>query len=258
MKFPKFTKIVKDLEKGAIQHSPEILIGFGIAGFVTTAVLTGCATIKAEKLVEAEKKRLHKEKLTAKEVVKVTWKCFVPAVFSGSASAACLIFSSKVSARRNAALATAYKLSETALNEYKNKVVETLGESKEKDIRDSIAKDRIDQKPVKNQEIILTERGNTLCYDTVSGRYFRSDIETIRRAVNYVNKTLMVEMYVSLNTFYEEIGLPDIRLGEELGWNIDDYMVEVDFSSQLSEGKDPCLVIDYTVAPRYDYEKLSY
>ena len=52
------------------------------------------------------------------------------------------------------------------------------------------------------------------------------------------------EMYISLNEFYYAIGLDGIKVGEDLGWNIDTGYIELDFSSQLAKDDTPCLVID--------------
>ena len=102
----------------------------------------------------------------------------------------------------------------------------------------------------------VVEKGNTLCYDSISGRYFKSDIEKIKKAENELNKKMLNEMYLSLNEFYDELGLRPTSLGNELGWNIDDGLIDIHFSSQLSEDDQPCLVLDYCVAPRYGYERL--
>ena len=66
----------------------------------------------------------------------------------------------------------------------------------------------------------------------------------------------MNEMYISLNEFYYEIGLPRTKMGDELGWNIDSGLIRFEFSSQLADDETPCLVIDYHIAPRYEFEKL--
>ena len=54
----------------------------------------------------------------------------------------------------------------------RKKVVEAVGEKKEKKIQDAVAKERIDSHPVGTSQIIITGKGSELCYDTVSGRYF--------------------------------------------------------------------------------------
>lgn len=266
------SKVVKDAKIMVSKHSPEILTGIGIAGLVTTTVLAIRATPKALRLIENEKlNRLKKyinddvsendsdyKNLVLKpvDVVKVAWKPYIPAFISGVASISCIVGASSVNARRNAALAAAYNLSQTALTEYKDKVVETIGEKKEQAIKDKIAKEKVEKDPVSKSEVIITEKGNTLCYDAATGRYFRSDIDKIKNAVNELNFRLLNEMYVSLNDFFSELGLSHTDLGDDLGWNIDGGKIEVDFSSQIADDGTPCLVVGYLVAPRYDYSKL--
>lgn len=256
----KFGQIVKSAQATITKHSPEILTGIGIAGMVTAAILAVKATPKALTLIEERKEELYPLDeegtltLPPVETVKTCWKCYVPAVATGVVSIACLVGASSVNHRRNAALATAYTLSETALKEYKDAVVETIGEKKERDVKDRVAKDKIDKDPVVNKEVIITEKGNTLCYDYISGRYFKGDIDNIKRVVNDLNRQMMSDMYISLNEFYDEIGLENIGIGYDLGWNIDRGYIELDFSSQLATDGTPCLVVNYSVAPQYDYK----
>ena len=255
------TKFLKNVGRTISKHSPEILTGIGIAGMVTTTVLAVKATPKAITLLEEKKREkscdiLNEEvKLTPVEVVRTAWKPYIPAAVTGTLSIVCLVGASSTSLKRNAALATAYKISETALSEYKAKVVETIGEKKETAIRDKIAKDKVDRNPVSKTEVIITDKGNTLCYDALSGRYFKSDIDRIKKAENAINKRLLNEMYISLNEFYEELGLGSTSIGDELGWNLDDGLIDLDFSSQIADDGTPCIVVDYRVAPKYNYYK---
>lgn len=250
-----FTKFVKSVQTEVSKRSPEILTGIGIAGMITTTVLAVKATPKALTLMEERKWDLEVEKLTPIETIKTTWKCYIPAAITGTVSIGCLIGASSVNARRNAALATAYKLSETALSEYRDKVVETIGEKKEQTIREKVDKDRVEKNPVSKSEVIITEKGNTLCYDSISGRYFKSDIEKIKRAVNELNRRMTYDVYVSLSEFYDELDLDHTLLSDDLGWSIDDGLIEVNFSSQIADDGTPCIVINYAIAPKYDYSK---
>lgn len=250
-----FKKVCGSIRSSAARYAPEILTGFGLAGMGVTAVLTAKGTIKAVKLLEEEKAHCH-EPMKKTDVVKVTWKCYIPATVTAIASMACVIGANSVNAKRNAALAAAYNISAAALSEYKEKVIETIGEKKEQNIRESIAKDKIENNPVTSNEVIVTDKGNTLCYDSVFGRYFRSDRDAINRAINNINRTIVSQMYVSLNDFYSEIGLKPVDMGDDLGWNIDDRQIEAEFSSQLADDGTPCLVIGYNVAPKYGYSKL--
>ena len=237
------------------KRSPEILTGIGIAGMITTTVLAVRATPKALKLIEEQKKQEQTEKLTPIETVKVAWKPYIPAVVTCISSVACLVGSSSVSARRNAALYSAYKLSETALMEYKDKVIETIGEKKEQVIKDKILDEKLKNNPASNSNVIITNKGTSQCFDPLSGRYFESDIELIKKAINKLNEMLLHDMfgYVSLNDFYDELGLDHIDLGDDLGWNIQKGLIDIDLRAKIADNGKPCIVLDLSVAPRYDY-----
>lgn len=250
------SKIINEIQKAVIKHSPEILTGLGIAGMITTTVLAVKATPKALDLINDRKDELDTEKLPPIEAVKAAWKCYIPAAVTCATSTACLIGASSVHLKRNAALATAYKLSESAISEYKDAVIDKLGEKKEQTIRDKVAEEKMKKNPVSSSEVFITEKGNTLCYDTISGRYFKSDIDRIKRAENAINKQLLDEMYVSLNDLYDELDLDHTKLGDELGWKIDDGLVELYFSSQLADDGTPCVVMDFARAPKYNFSNL--
>ena len=248
---------IKNTQFIVSKHSPEILTGLGIAGMVTTTVLAVKATPKALKEIEDYEDTIlcDHEKIKPMDAVKITWKHYIPAAITGTVSIACLVGASSVNVRRNAALATAYKLSETALTEYKSKVVETIGEKKERVIKDAIAKDKIEKNPVTQQNVIVTGKGETLCYDELFGRYFTSDIDKLKKIENELNRRMRNEMYISLNEFYYEVGLDGVKAGDDIGWNIDRGYIELDFSSQLSTDGRPCLVVRFSEPPRYDYDR---
>lgn len=244
--------------KGVLgRHAPEILTGIGVAGMVTSTVLAVKATPKACLLINDRKDELEVEKLPVAELVKTTWKCYIPAVVTCGASIACLVGASSVNFKRNAALATAYKLSEAALSEYKDAVIETIGEKKEQSVRDKVAEERLKKNPVSKSEVIVTGNGTTLCYDPVGNSYFKSNIQQIESAKNKLNARMLSENYVSLNDFYDELGIGPTKLGDDLGWDIyKDGLIDIAFSSRIAEDGTPCLVMDYSIAPRYEYYKV--
>lgn len=254
MSKPNMTVLFKDVKMAVSKHSPEILTGLGIAGMITTTVLAVKATPKALELIEDRKDELDiypTEKLPPVETVKATWKCYIPAAVTGVTSVACLIGASSANAKRNAALATAYNLAATSLNEFKEATREVVGEKKEQIIRNKVAEERINKEPVNQSAIIVSGNGNTRCFDTITKRRFVSDIETIKRIVNELNRRMVNgEDYISLNEFYYELGLDGSSVGDELGWNVSTGLIELDFSAQLDTDGTPCIVIDYTVAPK--------
>lgn len=267
MKLPKLnlSKVAKNMQHTLGKYSPQILTGIGVAGMITTVVLAVKATPKALELIEDKKEELDAGELTVVDTVKTAWKPYVPAVVTGVLSTVCIIGGNAVGTRRTAALAAAYKISETALHEYKDAVVETIGEEKSKEVKEKVAQNKLDKNPVVEKQIIVTNKGTFLCYDSLSGRYFQSDIETIRKAQNDINDYLFSEDYASLNMFYDFLGLEHTRLGAELGWKIDSGTLQIEFDSTLASDKSqgiapgtPCLVLDYNVAPKYEFDKMSY
>lgn len=190
------------------KYSPEIMLGLGLTGFASTIVFSIKATPKAVQLMEKRKKELEVEKLPPVEVVKTTWKCYIPAAVTGTLSVGCILGSYSVNMKRNAALATAYTISETALKEYKDKVIETIGEKKEEGIRDAIAKDKLEKNPVTTTEVIITGKGKSLLFDPISNRYFEYDLDMLQKAVNELNFRLINgEMYISVNELYWLMGV---------------------------------------------------
>lgn len=233
--------------------SPEILIGFGLAGMLTSTVLAVKATPKAlDILAEQEDRELSKV-----DKVKLTWKCYAPAAIGYCASAACIIGANSVNTKRNAVLAGAYKLSESALLEYRDKVTEVLGEEKEKEIHAKIAEDRRCKEPENQGNVILTGKGDVLCYDMYSGRYFKSEMDEINAILNELNYKLMQDNLLALNDFYDALGLQPIITGYDHGWNVDEGLIKIYFTSTLADNGVPCLALHFDNLPRYGYDRLG-
>ena len=257
MSKPNPAKLFRDLRVALVKHSPEILTGIGIAGMIGSTVLAVKATPKALQLIENEKEELRVNHLTPRETIKVTWKCYLPAAISTATSAACLIGANTVHARRIAALSTAYSLSESYLKEYKEKVVEAIGEKKEKTIREKMAADRIERREIEPSEVISTEKGETLFLDPISDRAFKSDIESVHRAVNKVNYIMTHDPFegaATLSDLYDELGLRRTSISDKLGWNYRNGsgLLEVDLLPAEKDGK-PCFMLDYNYVPTYEY-----
>ena len=266
MNKPNMTKIVKDIQNGISKHSPEILTGVGIAGMITATVLAVQATPKALKLIEEreheERKKNDDFKCLGKlEMVKTAWKPYIPAAVTGTVAVGCLIGANSVHVKRNAALATAYQLSSTALADYKEKVIETIGEKKEKTIRDKVVQKKVDEHPPKATSVYDTGNGQTLVYDPQFDKYFRCNINSLDATKNKLNDSMISGQseYVSLSDFYNELGVKPPGIGDDLGWNIGrDGLIEIDHNSAMvTDTGEPCVVLTYTVAPKYNYFKVN-
>ena len=231
------------------KRAPLIMVGVAVGTSVSACIETARATVKAvEDVKKAEEEK--GETLSSKEIVKVTWKRYIePAVLLGI-SATCCIGSHRLHAKRGAVLAAEYASAMTALDNYKAKAKEIVGEEKQNDISAAVAETDIKRKPPTEMNIFDAKGGDALFFDMISARYFRSDKQTVREIINDLNQRLMFEHYISVNEFYYDLGLDGI--GVDLGWNIDTGLIDVTIGTSEAPGDIPCYTIDYLVRPRYE------
>lgn len=255
------------------KNSPTILTAVGVAGVVSTAVLAVKATPQAmAKIDEAQvqKALAHEEAeqsgnavaanrdLTVAEKIKASYLCYIPAAAVATVTIVCIIAGNRISVRRQAALLGLYEITERGFREYQEKVTEQIGKQKEQAVRDDIAIQHMKDNPVDNREIIIASGGDVLFMDDWSNRYFKSDMETVRQAVNDVNEECMNMGYVSLNDFYSKIGLPKNGSGDETGWSAPDNLLKVQYTTGLSEDSKPCIIIKFDQYPGRGYYLLSH
>ena len=235
------------------KKSPTILTGLGIIGMTVAAVETGKATIKAVELIKEEKEKLGKEELTTTETVVAAWKPYIPAIATWTVSAGCILLAHRINLKRLATVTAAYSLADKNRKEYKEKVKELFGSKKAEQVQDAIAEDSIKLTPYDEKLVLNTGSGTTLCYDKICGRYFIGSIEKIRKVEAECNKMLADDMFLSLNDFYYQLGLDSCSWGEQIGWNADDGIIDIQYSSMLNELDMPILVMDATIRLRKDY-----
>jgi Family of unknown function (DUF6353) len=265
-------------------NSTTILTGVGVAGAITTTYLTGRATFKAAKLIDDERRRVRyptdpdsreaflaeNEDLTEEarlrrmerrdldlttfEKVKLVWRLYIPPGTMLVVTVSAILVANKIASKKVAALTVASGISERALKEYKEKIVERFGDRDERKIRDEIAQERVNNHPVNAREVILAGTGEVLCFDMLTGRYFQSTVEEIKRAENKINHDLVNFMSASLSDFYDEIGLPPTSYTDSVGWNMNNRM-EVQFSTVMSSDNRPCIAIDFVNPPIADFHR---
>jgi hypothetical protein len=248
------TGFISKVGKIAGDNQSTILTGMGVTGVVTTFIFTTRATFKAAEIIEREQQS-HDETFTAKDKVKLIWPLYIPPVSVAVTTIAAIVMANHEASKKIAALTVASGISERALQEYKDKVIEKLGDKKAVDIRDSIAQDRVNKTPLNTREIIIAGTGEVLCFDITTGRYFQSSVEEIRRAENKINFEIINHMYSSLSSFYDEIGLPPTPYSDTVGWNGNE-LFEVTLSTVLSPDNRPCIAIDFVRAPFAEYDRL--
>jgi hypothetical protein len=248
-------------EKFVVDNSPGILTGLGVAGAVTTVILTGRAAWQAgmdastqyhEALREGEP--LPEHLLETGHLVKTYWRGFIPAGISGVTTITCIIAANHIGARRTAAIAAAFRLSEKLTEEYKDRVVKALGSQKEEKMRSELTKERMEKAGIPDNIIIVGSE--VLFYDELSGRFFKNDMETIRKAVNDINHQVNNFFSASLTDFYEAIGLSPTSFSDEVGWNTDE-LLDIKFSATLLDGSRPAIGITINTSPVRGYDRVQ-
>lgn len=249
-------KTIYYIKSSVEKQSPAILTGLAVTGVPTIMYLTAKATPIAMEAIYQKSIFLNVpiEDMKLRDKIEAAWKAYIPAGITGLLTIFCVISSHSIHVKRTAALAGLYSIATETLKEYQAKVIETIGEKKEQAIRDSIAQDKIDKEP---PDGVIFAGGEVLFYDAFSGRYFKSDMETIRRAVNDFNEELLTEMYKPANDFYDMIGLEEIESGRDMGWQVDNGLLAIDYSAKIVHAKgskyegEPCIVLTYRMEPRF-------
>lgn len=151
------------------RKSPELLVGLGIIGAITSAVLACKATTKAGKIIEEANdaiSTIHQanengvtnagetySEQDCKKDLAVAYvqtgvkfaKLYAPAVLLGAASVTSILASHNIMKKRNVALAAAYAAVDKSFKDYRGRVLERFGEQVEKELRYNIKAQEIEE-----------------------------------------------------------------------------------------------------------------
>lgn len=241
--------VLAKTKKAIRKYSPIALACLASAGVVATAVLSAKAAPTAVKLTEEAKKENTEKELTKKEKLlldyKAAWKCYIPTAAVGAVTIACIIGSSILSYRQQAALIGAYTIIQKSYMDYKDKLKELFGEETHEAVMNAISKEKCEDITVSatggfysstldfgketEPEILRT------FYDPISERYFETSISKVIQAEYHLNRNFMLGGTVSINDFYEFLGLSKTEEGGKLGWSsIDGDIYWIDFNHYIN------------------------
>ena len=259
MKTEMMTKASRAFGKAALKlkkHSPEILMGIGIAGTVTSTVLACKATLKINDILEAknrtveaihdclEEGRLDYTEEDSKKDLTIVYsqtgikiaKLYAPAVAIGLASIGCIVTGHRILNKRNVALAAAYTVVDKSFKEYRGRVVERFGEAIDKELRYNIKAKEIEKIVVDEngnetvkKEIVQVVDGDSVTGHSEYARFFdegcpdwRKDSEFnlmfLRRQQDWANEKLKSKGYLFLNEVYDMLGIQKTQAGQVVGW----------------------------------------
>lgn len=243
-------KMINKVKFNVVKHSPEILMGIGIAGVVTSTVLACRSTLKVKDILEDKETNMNniKEVLAEgredyseedarkdKTIIMTTtairmMKLYIPSVIIGAGSIACLLESHNVMRNRNAGLAAALAATTESFKQYRERVTEKYGDEVDKEMRYGIKKEKKEKDGKKTKEDIVVG-----CDEKeLSGyaRYFNENninwtddpqfnMMFLRQNQNWANDKLISQGYLYLNDVYDALGFPKTKAGQVVGWVYD-------------------------------------
>lgn len=223
------------------KNSPTIFTCVSIAGVISTVWTCHQDTVKD----------IH----SGGEGFKERWKHYIPTAISATTTIGCIIGGHYCSTRQKEALASAYLLSQTTLQEYQKKVIERIGKNKERDLREEVEREIAERKApisVCSQgivDVIETGHGKTLFYDIPGDRYFNSDINYLKSQVNDLNHDVRTEMEFDWNELNYRWGLPFKKYGSGLIFDVD-RPLEVRYVPEMMDNGQVRILVDYELYPK--------
>lgn len=262
-------KLLNKSESYIRKYSAVALSCIASVGVVVTAVTAVKATPKAEELIRSDSRKNHDGNpyaYTKKEAIVSAWKCYIPAVAFGISTIVCIMGANALNRRQQAALTSAYALVQNSYKEYKDKLKELYGEEAHNEIMNSIIKEKCKDLTISavgglyNASLDFGEgmepEVTRTFYDSFSERYFESTIEKVIQAEYHLNRNFMLGGVVSLNDFYEFLGLEKTHLGDAVGWSyVNGDVYWIDFNHHrinLDDGME-IYVIDLVFEPTVDW-----
>lgn len=262
------------------KNSPHIFFGAGVAGFIGTVVLSSCATMKLEPVLDEIKEdfetvtnmsgynELGKEKYSAssyrkdvgyvylKGAAKIG-KLYAPTIVVGGLSIAALTGSHVQLTRRNAALTATLAAAFKAWEEYRERVREEVGESRELDIYHGVEEKviEIDGKKKKVKEMKHWPFSSYAFKFDAHNQNWQPLPELNRNFLqcvqNHMNQRLQARGHVFLNDIFDALGMERTKAGSICGWvrngdgdNYIDLGIFEAFNSPLADALDPEIWLD--------------
>ena len=235
-----------------IYERPEILIGIGITGCVASIFMASYATLKAKEEVDNANSKT-KNKLSNKEIIKSTYKFYLPTAIVSVTSIGMIIEGTKIFKDKNDnLLKSAYALTETL--SIQNKLFkEFCSEEDIEKIKEKTKEIKNDKNGFKIGEIPKDNIDDKIiCFESFSGSYLETSIKCIRDTERELNKRLIDEDYITLNEFLESLGHDGSEIGDKFRWSKEmDLYIDLDLDARISEKGEFVLVINHNIEPVY-------
>lgn len=252
------SKVVRHVAWAFERQSPEILTACAVSGTVATTYLAIKGTIKAVRTVDEEKEERGVENLSFLDIVKLTWKIYLPTIIILLISLICGIASCKEAGRRIAALSTSYQAATALLENHREVEREIVGDKKADEIEAAVAQKRVSGYSA-DLGIYHTKYGNTLFKDEFTGVMWRSSVEAVKDQIRDYSNAVYKHECLDIGSLHTRWGIPDYdsHICKNYGWNesMPEFAESVRFESgKLPYTEEPYLTLIYYEFPSYVYD----
>lgn len=237
---------------------PTILSTMAAMGVGVTAALSAKAVPKALKIIEKKSWECYtnaEDPLSKKDIVKLTWKEFIPTIAVGVGTIACIFGSNILNKKQQASLISAYALMSEGYKRYSDKVRELYGNAVHDKIKEDISVEDAketeilgyDMVPMGDMVFSAEDETEILMYENLSGlpgagRYFKTTPSRVMVAEMNLNRNFVIGAEPDLNEFYEYLGLEPLKTdgldGSVIGWDTSGGYYWVDFKHIRQETDD--------------------
>lgn len=234
------------------RNKPGLVMGLGLASMVLSAFAAWRYSPMARDAIEERKQELGVDRLEPMDTIKTAGPYVVPTLVFGAVGVGCVLGANKMNLDRGAAMAAAYAISETSLRNYREHTREIVGEKKEKEIREEIAKDSYKEAEKNNKVLVLSNgSGDFWIYDELTRQRFKSTVQKVHDAIIRLNYKQIHEGPISVNEYCSEMEEENIEFGDAIGWDINRNGLIKIYSptATVMDNGEPCIIITHEVGP---------
>lgn len=236
------------------KNAPQIMIFFGVAGMIYSAVKACKATVdlvditnEKDEIEKKIEKEITNEEELAKKIrdTKIRYyldvaKLYTPSVIICMVSVSSIFWGNRIFIKRNAALSTILAATNTGFKEYRRRITDKYGEEADKygkfgfdqmEVKEQIIDEETGKKKTVKSKLDVTD--DTLALYSQYARYFDESSPYwektaeynqmfLRIKQNYFNEMLKAKKFIFLNDVYEALGIPRTQAGQFVGWVYDE------------------------------------
>lgn len=233
------------------RFAPHLLSALASVGVVVTAVEAARGHVVAQQ-IRYEIGETRGE--TTANMLRARWKCYAPATVSAILTIAAIVTSQRVSAQRLAAIGSALGILEKRYVVL-DSAVNALPVEARDEVRSKAVQIQATETPEPIPQIVVGS-GDILWLDAFTGRYFAAPKTAVDSGLNELNHMLTHGEEVSLNQWYEQLGLDPVSSGDSLGWGVMGPLIEIQTIPTIARDGTPCLSVDFATPPKPDYWRI--